>query len=246
MSKTKILKTSKSLHRSQKNLTLRMVIFLYFILCNFIFAELTTSPFPRARQELSQEAESTPDSLPRCVDDANVIDQIVTHVNNNRRNQYKYDKYKEVLSSDSDIQLWARLAYAEVLGANCPEQNQAVGETVVNVIGNRVQLRNGDIKSVVFQRDQFASSLNIYGSSRYRDFLCPKDSALWGNIMTQIQNFRQTSSGRLASNTVNYFLYKHDPRWTEAPWNYKEDTSISTPQTQSCIRAFHVPGWPFD
>jgi hypothetical protein len=223
-----------------------MIAIISLLFYQMLWAELTTSPIPSPRPDNIQLEQNSPPLLPRCVDNENDIQRIREHMNNNRRNQYKYDQYKEILSSDSDVQLWARLAYAEVLATNCPQQNQAVGEMIVNVIGNRVQLRGGNIQQVVFQRDQFASSLNIYANSRYRDFLCPKDSELWQQILRQIQDFQRDGRGRLASNTVNYFLYQHDPRWTSDPWNYREDTSHTTPELRRCIRSFHVPGWPYN
>ena len=162
----------------------------------------------------------------------------------NRRNSNKYDEYKNALSGDSDTVLFARLAYAETLAANCTDQNDEVLERVVGVVGNRINRRNGDVKSVVFQRDQFSSSLNNYGSSKYKDFLCPQDEALWSQTLARVRRFMHDKETSVSNDTMNYFFFKHDPRWTEAPaWGLEENTEQTNPQIQSCIRTYRNPGW---
>lgn len=181
--------------------------------------------------------------LPRCIDDKNTLDQIKATVNASRHSSQKYSSYRTALHSDSNAELVARLAYAETLAANCPEQNEVVSGLITEVIVNRVRLRNGNARSVVFQRDQFSSSLNIYSESRYQDFLCPKNQALWSQVLRQARRSLSQDSGRLHRTTVNYFLYKHSPRWTKKPWDLQEDRSATTPAIRQCVRVFKVPNW---
>ncbi len=200
-------------------------------------AEATATPVAIA----SGTAPAT--ALPRCIDGPHDIQKVVTSVKNNRKNDAKYNGYREVLRDASDKELIARLAYAETVGANCPELNTKIAPRIVAVIANRVRIRKGDAKSVVFERDQFSSSLNVYKESRYRDFLCPKDAELWELIMNVVDAELNQPTHLVSSTTVNYFLYKHSPRWTRAPWSHKEDTTNTTPEIRTCMRTFRVPGW---
>jgi hypothetical protein len=142
-----------------------------------------------------------------------------------------------------DMELFTRLAYAETLAANCPNLNNEISSRIVNVIGNRVLKRQRDIQGVVFERAQFASSLHTYKNSRYQDFLCPKDEALWMAVSKKVESFLQKGSGFLSPDTVNYFLYKHDPRWTKEPWKLKENTTGASSEVRRCLRTFHNPKW---
>lgn len=183
-------------------------------------------------------------SLPLCIDKEGEIKKIQDIVKTNSKNEHKYHGYKQALRGDTDAVLMARLVYAETLGANCPSQNDVMAGRIAEVISNRVA-RRGSVRSVVFQRDQFASSLNVYSSSRYLDFLCPKNESLWKSALVHVQGLLNSANrtNRLSSDTANYFLYKHDPRWTKEPWNFAEDASQTTPQLQQCLRTFKVPGW---
>lgn len=189
-----------------------------------------------------QPAKSTPTiKLPNCVNDPAKIENIKSTIKANSKTANKYIGYKKALASDSDIELAARLIYAETKATNCASQNNEIVSTIAEVIANRVKIRKGDVQSVIFQRDQFASSLNIYDESNYKDFLCPNDSALWQKAYSEA--FTALSDKTKGSDTVNYFLYKHSPRWTKEPWKLEEDTSITNANTRKCIRAFRNAGF---
>lgn len=220
------------------------------------FFLLILIPSASARSEFTTNSKTAAlTQLPLCIDDPKTLENIEQILDVNKPNKEdskavkkskqnrRYDGYKNALANSSDMELFMRLAYAETLAANCPEQNTQIATRIVNVIGNRVQKRNGDIKSVVFQPAQFASSLHNYETAKYKDFLCPKDEALWKDISTQVQNFIAKGTGELSSDTINYFLYKHDKRWAKEPWDYKENRTGAAESVRVCIKTFHVPNW---
>lgn len=178
--------------------------------------------------------------LPHCIDDPKEIEAIKAKIKANSKTSSKYDGYKQAFDSDTDTELAARLVYAETKATRCEKQNAEVAPVIAQVIANRVKIRKGDARSVVFQRDQFASSLNIYDESNYKDFLCPDDGNLWGKsyYAADVALAKSTKG----SDTVNYFLYKHSPRWTKEPWKLEEDKSL-TKNVSSCIRTFKNPGF---
>ncbi|AZZ37986.1 hypothetical protein CIK05_14625 [Bdellovibrio sp. qaytius] len=180
-------------------------------------------------------------SLPHCINEASEIDTIKATIKANSKTANKYDGYKKALASDDDVQLAARLAYAETKSTNCEKQNNEILPVITQVIANRVKIRKGDVKSVIFQRDQFASSLNIYDESSFKEFLCPSDEALWKKAYSE--SFSALSDKTKGSNTVNYFLYKHSPRWTKEPWKLEEDQSLAKGSLRECIRAFRNPAF---
>jgi excinuclease UvrABC ATPase subunit len=138
-----------------------------------LFAEITSGdPAPSA----------APAALPHCINDQKTFDKIDKIQKEHAKKSRRYDGYREALGTSTDVELFTRLAYAETLAANCTSQNAEVSSLIVNVIGNRVLKRNHDIKSVVFERAQFASSLHNYSNSRFKDFLCPQDETLWLDI----------------------------------------------------------------
>ncbi|MBY0385960.1 hypothetical protein K2X05_12445 [bacterium] len=181
--------------------------------------------------------------LPACIKNPKVLKTIQQKMKANAKTNHRYDGYKQALASSSDQEIFTRLAYAETRAANCPEQNTQIATRIVNVIGNRIQKRKGDVKNVVFQPSQFASSLHIYESSKYKDFLCPKNETLWKDVSAKVQNFMKKGSGDLSSDTINYFLYKHDKRWTKEPWDLKENKTGTTDAIRECLKTFHVPRW---
>jgi hypothetical protein len=182
-------------------------------------------------------------SLPLCVNSARDLEEIrsVLHINN--KTPRKYDGYRKSLYGLPSAELAARLAYAETLAANCPEQNDRIGDLVAAVIGNRIRIRRGDVESVVFQRDQFASSLNMYAESRYRDFLCPEDNELWNSISAKIRVNLSGSkpSSPMPADTVNYYLYQHSASFKAPDWRLEEVPIADT--TRHCIRVFRNPAW---
>ena len=174
--------------------------------------------------------------LPHCVSEVREIEMIKNRIRANAKTENKYDGYKKAFASDSDEELMARLIYAETKATKCEQLNSMVVPVITAVIANRVKIKKGDVKAVVFERDQFASSLNIYSESSYKDFLCPNDPKLW----TQALNEASAALANKAkpTTTVNYFLYKHSPRWTKEPWSLDEDTSLTKGNVRDCIKAF--------
>lgn len=114
-------------------------------------------------------------SLPKCIDDEKTVKDIKSTMKANLDSEHKYNGYKDALQSSTDLEVASRLAYAEVLAANCSKHNSQIIRPITEVIANRIALKKNDIRKVVFQRNQFASSLNNYCSSRYKDFMCPTD-----------------------------------------------------------------------
>ena len=182
-------------------------------------------------------------ALPPCINDQKTLEKIEKKQKENAKNSHRYDGYREALSASNDVELFARLAYAETLATNCTSQNAEVSSLIVNVIGNRVINRNRDIQSVVFERSQFASSLHNYSNSRFKDFLCPQNETLWQDVRKKVEAFLKAGSGPLSADTVNYFLYKHDPRWTKEPWTLQENPTSAAGSARDCIRTFRNPSW---
>lgn len=190
------------------------------------------------------------ENLPRCISDQGTIDRIINAQKANPKNPRKYDGYREALKDSAPLELVARLAYAETVGANCPDLNFKIAPPVVESIMNRVRIRKGDIKAVVFQRDQYSSSMNIYPESRYREFLCPQDLGLWKTVVSAAKTTLASSPERqsIAADAVHYYLYKHSdrlkvPKWAsdESEWEVSE--VLDSPEITPCIRFFRNPRW---
>lgn len=177
--------------------------------------------------------------LPKCVKESAEVQNIVKITKKNADTSAKYDGYRKALASDSDQALAARLIYAETIAANCPSQSTTVLPLIAGAINNRVQIRKGDVKSVVFERNQFASSLNHYSSSKYLDFLCPADVDLW----TQAMNLVGKKNSDLSPVAVNYFLYKHHTGWDKEPWKLPETKISRISNARDCIRVFENKSW---
>jgi hypothetical protein len=178
-------------------------------------------------------------SLPRCVEGTEVTD-IQNTVSANSKTDYKYDGYRRALHSASPEELVARLAYAETLAANCPQFNEKIAPKIVNTITNRARIR-GDVASVVFQRDQFASSFNNYSQSRFRDLLCPRDIRLWSQVYQEARRALSGSpSGGLPANGVNYYLYQHNQSFA-VPAFASGRGLFGDQYFSSCVRFFANP-----
>jgi hypothetical protein len=183
-------------------------------------------------------------SLPVCVNLESDIAKIQDVQKANHRTPAKYDGYRKILHENTVLELAARLVYAETVAANCPEQEDRIVDLVALVIGNRIRIRRGDVRSVVFQRDQFASSLNIYPESRYRDFLCPNNEALWKKALTKMRvNLEGAKpSAPIPKDAVNYYLYQHSDRFKAPAWKL-EEVLVTDEKTRECIRVFRDPAW---
>lgn len=187
-------------------------------------------------------------NLPLCIDAETDLKSVADHQEANRKNDFKYDMYKKLLSASSESEMLARLAYAETKAANCPDNAAKILPLITDVIANRIDIRKKKklgVESVLFQRNQFASSLNIYEESRYREFLCPKDSAAWAKAVTLAKTALESKPRKsvLPPDVVNYFLYQHSPKYTKEPWDFVVFPVEASPELRSCIRFFHVPNW---
>lgn len=181
-------------------------------------------------------------ALPHCVNDPAELEAIDIHRKQNSKNEFKYTKIREALASDSDEVLVARLAYAETLAANCPEHQRVVLYPIVSVIQNRIAKRKGDVKSVVFQRDQFASSLNGYEGSKWREFLCPTELALWQKAHRAARAHLPNGGSmitNIAPDAFNYYLYQHSSKFSPPDWAKKESLTFSnSKQVEGCLKIF--------
>lgn len=182
--------------------------------------------------------------LPRCADSGGALALIEGVQKANRKTAAKYDGYRKLLQDDTPLELATRLAYAETIAARCPDRESEVADLITAVIGNRIRIRGGDVESVVFQRDQFSSSLNIYPESSYREFLCPRDRDRWRETLAKMRaNLEAPAAGSAIPNdAVNYYLYKHSKRFKAPDWKLKE-AQVADVKTRECIRVFRAPGW---
>lgn len=182
--------------------------------------------------------------LPRCVNSEGDIAEIQAAQKTNAKTSRKYEGYRNALRNDTPLEMAARLAYAETMAANCPKQADQIADLITSVIGNRVRIRGGDVHGVIFQRDQFASSLNIYSESRYRDFLCPKNAELWKAVFVKMSvNLAESKpTAPIPTDAVNYYLYRHSHRFAAPNWKLEEVPSADE-ETRECIRVFRNPRW---
>lgn len=182
-------------------------------------------------------------ALPYCINSSSDLAQIRDTQRANAKASSKYDGYRNILHGTTDLELATRLAYAETLAANCPDDQEEVIDLVASVIGNRIRVRRGDVRSVVFQRDQFSSSLNIYPESRYREFLCPDDGKLWSKVLAKMQaNLADSPGSALPNDAMNYYLYRHSERFKAPDWKL-EEAAVHDGKIQDCIRIFRNPTW---
>lgn len=188
----------------------------------------------------------TSSSLPLCRSEQSSIDSIFSDVKANAKTPHKYRAYKQVLVGDSDENLLARLIYAETKASSCSERENEIMPIVAAVIRRRIERRGGDIQSVIFERDQFASSLNNYSESHYRDFLCPVDQKSWDRALALAT--RKAEAVVIPGDAVHYYFYKHSSRFTPPAWaqdsNSKNEVSTSKDgHLKDCIRVFRNANW---
>lgn len=189
----------------------------------------------RAEEVHSSKTTSTSTTLPHCIEDAQLLASIDQGRKDNAKNAFKYDKIKEALQSDSEKELVARLIYSETLAASCPELKNEVIPAIAIVIQNRIAKRKGDVRSVVFQRDQFASSLNGYDESKWREFLCPSDKALWDKSLAATA----TKSSVSVPGAYNYYLFKHSSRFQPPDWAKKAPLAFAgSDKITDCVKVF--------
>lgn len=187
--------------------------------------------------------------LPICVNAPDQIREIEASLKKDpvtkRNKPQKYGATIAALAASSDSELLARLIYAETRAAHCPELQDEVAMAIQQVIKNRIAKREGKTanatKSVVFEIDQFASSLNKYEESQWREFLCPSDPVLWAKAVKLAQPEASNSSG-LPSDAHNYYLYKHAGRFSPPRWAQGEGVKFAgSTKLSSCIKVFRLP-----
>ena len=201
----------------------------------------------------------TQDGLPLCVNDPERIGQIEDSLKKDpatkRNKPTKYKATAEALASQTDEELMARLIYAETRAARCPEHESAVSDAIARVVKNRIAKRaervKDPVKSVVFEIDQFASSLNNYAGSEWREFLCPSDSKLWrralelANLPHEREQAAKISASNLSNipaDAFNYYLYKHSDRFQPPAWARGQAVSFNgSAQISDCLRLFRLP-----
>ncbi len=197
-----------------------------------IFLYSTVGPAARASETVapSRAGVANSSTLPLCVNNKSELDEIETAYKL-KNTPMKYDRMKKALESDSDETLQARLVYAETLAAHCPEFNQMVASPIAAVVRNRLRVQNGDARKVVFQKDQFASSVNIYdidgkkdglppAKSNWKEFLCPSDEKTWGLALEAVR----AKKSDLPSDVYNYYLFRHSGRFVpkSGSWPLKD------------------------
>ncbi|MBK8204547.1 MAG: hypothetical protein IPK68_20330 [Bdellovibrionales bacterium] len=224
-----------------------MIVLLFFIFLPLHADETATAIGKNAG---NSSAQSPNRSLPKCFDRDADLDKIKNYQKNNSRNEYKYKGYIELFdqSAVDDEELLARLIYTETLAAHCPEQQEEPAlRTIAEVILSRIEKRSGDIRKVIFERDQFASSLNIYQESGYKDFLCPKSLSLWQKTKEKLRLLRSGTEKNSLSNTAyNYYLFKHSTRFKPPEWTrtLQAEKKLSNADANSiCMAAYSNPQW---
>ncbi len=181
-----------------------------------------------------------------CLDSTGELTKIEQHIKTHIKSAEKYIPYQDLLKNSSEQELMARLTYAEVLAANCTSLNLQMVEPIATVIWNRHKLFKQSLREVIFTRDQFASSLNIYKESRYKDFLCPKDKKLWAYVQEKIKDITEGKSSLFESTVVHYYLFKHSvrfkpPSWAQGPQSYLTASWNGSHQLAPCVQFFKTP-----
>lgn len=219
----------------------------------FIFAIAMTLGFSRSAHAVSEKAKSrkpaqSDQERAFCVSDPVDIEKITSAIKANLKNPHKYDGYREILSAETDQALLARLAYAETVATNCATLNTKTLPMIIEAIVTRIRIRKGDVKAVIFQRDQYSSSMNLYKESRYLDFLCPKEADLWTQAFSLAGAFLADKPLRLPPDTTHYYLYKHSDRLTVPDWaGDKSEWPLANfegaDEMKECIRFFRDREW---
>ena len=194
--------------------------------------------------------ESTVLPLPACIDQPDVIAKIIDVQKQFPKTPQKYDGYRETFRDISNIELLSRLVYAETVATNCAAFDLRVAPMIAESIVARIRIRKGDVRGVVFQRDQYSSSLNIYPESRYREFLCPRQPELWKAAVADVEALLAEPPKPLVlpGDSAHYYLYKHSDRHKVPTWasDQSEWAVAQFPGSQElkpCIQFFRNPRW---
>lgn len=212
----------------------------------FVLSLATTSANAFSRTLASAAAHAEWIEPARCYDRDADIQKIKAIQIQNKKSSNKYDGYRSLLKNEDPATIMARLVYAEVVAAECAALQDEILPGIAEVIANRVRKRRGLALAVIFERDQFASSLNMYNGSRFRDFLCPRDGDLWAKSLKKSRMALRSDPRFLPSNAYNYYFYRHEPKFKVPAW---ADRAKSNPVRthnfeliDTCVRFFnHLP-----
>ena len=197
----------------------------------------------------------------------------------------RYEAYLRSLRASSGSDIVARLAYAELKEAKCDQHIELIRPVILESIYNRLETRKTElfpgetrpvhelnyqlqkrlVESVVFQHQQYASSLHRYRisprsespvrvSDGYQNFLCPPQDELFGQIKGETDEYFRSGqrTREYPSDMHNYYLYEHAPEvFTTLPeWaDYSRGTSLPEATTslnadlRRCYRAFREPAY---
>ncbi|MCB0364393.1 MAG: cell wall hydrolase [Bdellovibrionaceae bacterium] len=196
---------------------------------------------------VSGSATSTASAMPQCFEDEKDLAEIKRVQKANSKSAHKYDGYGRLFekAAISDDEILQRLIYAEVVAGGCGEDSQKAVTPIAEVIVNRVKKRQGDIRSVVFARNQFASSLNIYSESAYKHFLCPRDKQLWDEVSRQANDIRSgKQEPEMPADAVHYYLFQHSTRFQPPGWTktYSPAGQVGS-ESGLCVVAYRNPEW---
>lgn len=206
--------------------------------CFFLIAPAEASDHASAGSATSSSGAAQASSLPKCVNDPSQVDKVLQTLSANSKTKFKYDGYRKALAGDSDEEIAARLIYSETVAANCPDQNKQMAPLIAGVISNRIQRSKGDTKAVVFELNQFASSLNHYDQSAYKDFLCPRDSNLW----SQALQLAEAHSLPANKNATMYYLNANMPGHPESPSKSPVVQTVSS-NGKKCLTVQEDSSW---
>ena len=177
-------------------------------------------------------AQASAIAMPKCIDTAKDLESIAAWEKANAKTNFKYEAMKRLLTSSTDEEIESRLIYSEVNAAHCPEFNQDLIAPIAVVIDHRIEKAHGQVRATIFARDQFASSLNIYPESGWKEFLCPSNAKLWQAVQSR-------KPGSVAVKANNYYLYRHSLKFKPPVWAQKTPMSFQGSQKiTSCLRLF--------
>lgn len=173
-------------------------------------------------------------ALPQCF-------QLEVSAKEKKDRSYKHFRSLFSKHKVTDIEILARLIYAETKAAGeaCQDRAFEISHHIASVLYNRINKRNKDIPSVVFESSQFASSLHFYSESTTKNFLCPEKSPLWNQIVgwsSEIENGKYINT--LSADSVNYYLYQHSQRFQPPLWTKTLPEHPTQKNLASCIRFF--------
>lgn len=224
----------------------------FFVLVIVVFTALSvvaeTAGSGQGAGLSSASAATGMSQMPRCFDEAKDLEEIQAVQKANRKSAHKYDGYRKLFEKAalSDDEILSRLIYAEVVAGGCGKKDSLNAITpITEVIVNRVAKRGGDIRSVVFERDQFASSLNIYSESAYEHFLCPKNSEIWQKVVQVANDLRSgRQKAEMPTDTVHYYLFQHSTRFQPPGWTktFSPSGQVGS-ESGLCVVAYSNPQW---